>query len=144
MMKILFICHGNICRSPAAEMVMRGLTDRAEVASAAVSSEEEGNPIYPPMLQALKRQGISVHPHFARRMQATEYRHYDHIVCMDRWNLSSLRRLCNGDPEGKISLLLSWAGEDRDVADPWYTRDFDSALADIERGCRAMVKTLDL
>ena len=144
MIKILFICHGNICRSPAAEMILRGMTDRAEIDSMATSSEELGNGLYPPMRQAMLRRGITLSPHTARQTKRADYARYDYIIGMDRENMWEMKRIYGGDPDGKLSLLLEWAGERREVSDPWYTRDFDQALDDIERGCREINEKLAL
>ena len=140
--RILFICHGNICRSPAAEMVLRTLMPDARVDSAATTTEEIGNGIYPPMRRALERRGIPVLPHTARLTNAGDYRNYDYIIGMDAENRRDLNWIYRGDPDHKVSLLMEWAGESREVSDPWYTRDFDKALDDIERGCRAVAEKL--
>ena len=147
--RILFICHGNICRSPAAEMVLRhlaeeaGLAGRLEIASAAATSEEIGNDVYPPMKRALAARGIPCHPHAARRVTREEYTRWDHIVCMDEENLRDMRRLFAGDPEGRCSYLMAWAGEpDAEIEDPWYTRRFDHVLSQIEHGCRGLLAAL--
>ncbi len=142
MIKILFICHGNICRSPAAEMVMRTLAPDCAVDSAATTTEELGNGIYPPMRRVLERRGIPLVPHRARQTTAADYGRYDYIIGMDEENRRDLLRIYHGDPEGKVSLLMAWAGEPREVSDPWYTRDFDQALEDIELGCRALAARL--
>ena len=142
MPKILFVCHGNICRSPAAEMVMRTLAGEWAVDSAATTREELGNEIYPPMRRALARRGIPIVPHRARQTTAADYGRYDYIIGMDEENRFDLLRIYHGDPADKISLLMEWAGERREVSDPWYTRDFEKALDDIERGCRALIMRL--
>lgn len=144
MTRILFICHGNICRSPAAEMVMRALTHDCVIDSAATTYEEVGNGIYPPMRRALERRGIPIFPHRARRTDRSDYDKYDYIIGMDEENRCDLEYIYRGDPQGKISLLMEWAGERREVSDPWYTRDFEKALDDIERGCRALADKLEL
>lgn len=148
MIKVLFVCHGNICRSPMAEYIMKklvrdsGLQDEFEIASAAVSDEEHGNPIYPPALAVLREHGIPVSNHRAHRMTMQEYGYYDYVICMDRSNLSYLQRMTKGDPAHRISLLLDYTDDPRDVRDPWYTDCFDEAYADIENGCRCLLKTL--
>ena len=130
MTKILFICHGNICRSPMAEFVMKdlvkkaGLEDQFEIASAAVSREELGNPVYPPARKIMAAHGIRCDGKTARQMSASDYSRYDHLICMDRSNLYLLERIIGNDPDNKVSLLLDHAGIYRDVADPWYTGDF--------------------
>ena len=146
MIRILFVCHGNICRSPAARFVFdhlageRRLDARAD--SAAVSYEEIGNPVYPPMAAALKRRGIPMEKHAAHRTEKGDYARYDLILAMDRDNVQRLLRIYGGDPENKIRLLMSCCGENVPVADPWYTRDFDGALEDIIRGCEGLIDRL--
>lgn len=143
MIRILFVCHGNICRSPMAEFVMRDLVakrdlaGRFEIASAAVSGEETGNPVYPPARAALASIGISCPFRRARRITADDYSCWDYIIAMDRSNLRWLERILPS--MDKTRLLLSYAGQDRDVADPWYTDDFDTCLEDIVLGCRALL-----
>lgn len=187
MIKILFVCHGNICRSPMAEFVMKkmvaelrdntasGCADKActgssgadfEIASAATSTEEIGNPVYPPARRMLASHGISCSGKTARQMTLRDYEYYDYIVLMDRNNLRNLRWIlpaeiyekecaantahpCAGgsmpDPQPtrkKISLLMDWTGNSRDVADPWYTGDFTATWNDVNEGCRAMLQKL--
>ncbi len=149
MKKILFICLGNICRSPMAEAVMQdllrknGLADAYAVASAAVSDEEWNNPIYPPAARTLEKHGISYDPfRTARQMTAADYDAFDLIVGMDENNLRGVRQIAGGDPDGKVYLLMDFAGEHRAVADPWYTRDFETAYADILAGCTALCHQL--
>ena len=144
MTKILMVCHGNICRSPMAEFVMRamaeeaGLGGRISVASAATSTEELGNPVYMPARRKLAEHGLSCDGKRAVQMKKADYARYDHIFYMDAWNLRNILRITGGDPAGKLHPLL----EGRDIADPWYTGDFDRAYADIERGCRAWLARL--
>ena len=139
-MKILFVCHGNICRSPMGEFVLKDMVKKAhreaefEIASAAVSREEIGNDIYPPARRELKKHGVSCEGHAARQITMEDYRHYDRIYYMDRSNLRNLRRLLPDDPE-KIRPFLS-----RDVADPWYTGDFTATWNDIVEGCTAIME----
>ena len=142
MIRILFVCHGNICRSPMAELVMkdlvrrRGLAGAYEIASAATSREEIGNPIYPPARRKLAAHGIPLEDHRARQMTPADYERYDWIVAMDRANLRNIRRIIGGDPHGKVRLLLDFADRPgEEVADPWYTGDFDAAWQDVIRGC---------
>ncbi len=193
MIKILFVCHGNICRSPMAEFVMKKLvldlpaagkreissstkfgveTDTAlsatdfEIASAATSTEEIGNPVYPPAKRMLASHGIDCSGKTARQMTVTDYNHYDYIVLMDQNNLRNLRWILPRDiyerellqrknaresaqyPDarnfrvGKVSLLMDWAGKSRDVADPWYTGDFEATWRDVNEGCKAMLKAI--
>ena len=132
-----------------AEMIMKQLVrearlqDRFVIDSAAVSTEELGNPIYPPALRKLHEKGIRVDSHRARQVCPSDYDRYDHLVCMDTSNLRWLSHLLpHGDPDGKVSLLLSHAGHHRDVSDPWYTGDFETAYNDIVLGCKALLKTL--
>ena len=148
MVSILFVCFGNICRSPMAELVMKDLVKKAgraeefTIASAAVSSEEVGNPVYPPARRKLAEHGIRCEGKTARRMTQADYGRYDLLIGMDEGNLRWMRRICGGDPEGKIHLLLEYTGENREVADPWYTWDFEQTWQDVERGCTALLKQL--
>ena len=154
MKKILFICHGNICRSVTAEFVFRKMAENAGVAhlfeidSAATSREEIGNPIYPLALRTLEAHGIYNARHTARQVTPHDYHYYDLLVLMDEENLYGLRRIIPHDPDHKISLLLDHTDprdkshHGRDVADPWYTRNFDAAWDDITTGCRALLKEL--
>ncbi len=147
MRSILFVCHGNICRSPMAEFLMRELARRRGVsglytASAATSAEELGNPPHHGTRARLAREGISCAGKRAVRLRAADYAAYDYLVGMDEYNRRDMLRLFDGDPAGKVSLLLDWTGENRDVDDPWYSGDFEAAFADISRGCGAMLDTL--
>lgn len=140
MIKILFVCHGNICRSPMGEFVLKDMVAKAgragefEIASAAVSREEIGNPVYPPARRELLRHGIRCDGHAARQVTMEDYRHYDRIYYMDSSNARWLARMLPSDPE-KIRPLLN-----RDVADPWYTGDFVQTWEDIVEGCRAILE----
>ena len=142
MIKILFVCHGNICRSPMAEFVLKdlvekaGLSDRFEIASVAVSREELGNPVYPPARRELQLHGIRCDGHAARQITAADLAHFDHIYYMDTSNARYLHRLF-GDQAAKCRPLLS-----RDVADPWYCGNFDEAYRDIVEGCENILKEL--
>lgn len=146
--KILFVCHGNICRSPMAEFVMKalvaeaGLADGFEIASAATSYEEIGNPVYPPARRELARHGIGCAGHAARHLEREDYAHYDWLVGMEDVNLRNMKRICGGDPEGKIRLLLSFAGRRQEIDDPWYTGRFEEVYRQIDEGCRAMLEVL--
>ncbi len=150
MTRIMFICHGNICRSPMAEFIFvhkareRGLGDRFSVASSATSTEEIvggiGNPVYPPARRELQRHGISCDGKRAVQLKRSDYDRYDLLVCMDGNNVRNALRLLGGDPDGKVKKLLSFAGRDGDVADPWYSGDFETAYRDIEEGCEALLR----
>ena len=145
-MRILFVCHGNICRSPMAEFIMKALTRtqglerQYSIDSAAVSSEETGNPIYPPAKRCLAQHGVPFdNGKRARQITLADYDRFDRIICMDASNLRLIRRIIPSDPENKIHLLMSYTGRGRDVADPWYTGDFEEAFQDILEGCEAML-----
>ncbi len=148
MTKILFICHGNICRSVAAEMVLKQLAREQErrdlaIASAATTREEIGNDIYPPMKRALLVAGYVCEQHTARQTVRADYGQWDYIIGMDDENLWDMRRIYGGDPERKLSLLMDWAGKPgREIDDPWYTRDFSGVLRQIEDGCRKLLQSL--
>ena len=148
MTKILFICHGNICRSPMAEFVLKdmvkkaGLSSGFHIESAAVSAEELGNPVYPPARRELAAHGISCQGKTARLMTRADYDRFDLLVCMDSANLRRMERICGGDPQGKMSRLLDHTAYPGDVADPWYTGDFSRTWQDVEAGCRALLEKL--
>ena len=142
MKKILFVCHGNICRSPMAEYVMKYLVEQAQltdqflIESAATSTEEIGNPVYPPARRKLAEHGISCNGHAARQMTRADYQRYDLLIGMDSANLRNMTRIAGGDPKGKIRPLLY----DKDVADPWYTGNFEATWQDVLRGCQALLE----
>ena len=148
MTKILFVCHGNICRSSMAACVFADLAEKAGAAgrfvvdSAATSTEEIGNPIYPPAARKLREKGVRVLPHAARQMTAADCREFDFIIGMDAANLRGMRRISGVERAEKLSLLLDWTDRPRDVADPWYTGDFETAYRDIDAGCRALLEKL--
>ena len=148
MKKILFVCHGNICRSPMAEYVMKdlvqqaGLSDLFQIASAATSTEELGNSIYPPARQELARHNILVSHHQATLLTRQDYRSYDFLIGMDQANLRNMQHICGEDINNKMHLLLEYTGDLRDIQDPWYTDDFQIAYNDIYNGCKAFFETL--
>lgn len=148
MTKILFVCHGNICRSPMAEFVMKdlvekaGLADEFTIASAATSTEEIGNPVYPPVRQLLTRHGISCAGKTARQLQRGDYVAWDLFVGMDTANLRNMTRLFGGDPEGKVHALLDYTHRPGEVADPWYTGDFESTWRDVVEGCTGLLQSM--
>lgn len=154
MHKILFVCHGNICRSPMAEFVMRDLAMKAgranelRCASCATSTEEIGNPVHPGTRRVLAVHGIACVGKTARQLRRDEYRSWDLIVAMDEENLRGIRRILGKDPEGKVHKLMEYAGagcktsEARDVADPWYTGDFETTYADVLAGCEGLLRRL--
>ena len=149
MVKVLFVCHGNICRSPMAEFMFRDMVEKAglagefEIASAATSYEEVGNGVYPPARKILAEHGIGCSGHAAHRMTLEEYDEYDLIICMDTANLRNLRRMTDGDSEGKISLVLDHCGRaGQEVADPWYTGDFESTWQDLSQGLSGLLEEL--
>ena len=145
---ILFVCHGNICRSPMAEFIMkklvadRGLSGEFRIESRATSNEEIGNDVYPPAKDELRRRGIPFSKRCARRMTSSDYNMFDFIVAMDYQNLRNMERFVNGDPEKKVSLMMSHAGEDRAVADPWYTDNFSVTYDDLRRACEGLLEEL--
>lgn len=145
--KILFVCHGNICRSPMAEFVMKylvkeaGMEDQFEIASAATSTEEIGNPVYPPARRKLEEHGISCEGKRARVITRDDYHYYDQIVVMDSENIQSLRWLFGKDKDRKVKLLMDYTDRPGEVADPWYTGDFEATWQDVSEGCKALLNT---
>ncbi|HJB15832.1 MAG TPA: low molecular weight phosphotyrosine protein phosphatase [Candidatus Blautia excrementipullorum] len=148
MIKILFVCLGNICRSPMAEFVFkdmvrkRGLEDQFYIASAATSTEEIGNPVHPGTRRKLREAGISCEGKYAVQMKKSDYDRYDYLIGMDEWNRRSIMRIIKKDPESKVFLLLDFAKSPRDIADPWYTGNFEVTYADIVEGCQAFLDYL--
>ena len=142
--KILFVCHGNICRSPMAEFVMKDMVDKRgishmfHIASAATSTEEIGNPVHRGTRERLAKEGISTAGKYAVQVKASDYDLYDYIVIMDDWNMRNIMRIYRSDNESKVHKLMEYAGSDRDVADPWYTGDFDVTYTDIVAGCEGL------
>ena len=148
MTKILFVCHGNICRSPMAEMILRdmvrrrGLEAEFVIASAATSTEEIGNPVYPPARRMLASHGIDCGGKRAVQLCRADYDRYDWLLGMEAANIRRMRAICGGDPEGKIARLLDGTPNPRDIADPWYTGDFQSTWDDLVEGCTALLDRL--
>lgn len=148
MYRILFVCLGNICRSPMAEFVMKdltekaGLADRFQIASAATSREELGNPVYPPARRKLAEHGISCAGKTARTLTREDYQNYDLLIGMDESNRRNMLRICGGDPEGKIHLLMDYTSRPGQVADPWYTGDFEATWRDVLEGCQGLLEQL--
>lgn len=146
--KILFVCHGNICRSPMAEFVMKdlvrkaGVEDMFEIESAATSTEEIGNKVYPPAKRKLAEHNISCKGKTARQMTRQDYDRFDLLIGMDSWNFRNMNRICGGDPEMKIRLLMDFTDEPRDVADPWYTGNFEATWRDVSEGCQQLLDYL--
>ena len=147
MISVLFVCHGNICRSPMAEFIFkdmvnnRGLGDQFYIASAATSTEEIwngiGNPVYPPAKRELAKHGISCEGKRAVQLKKSDYDKYDYLIGMDQWNISNIMRIIRKDPEGKVFKFLDFSEHPRDIADPWYTGDFDTTYEDIREGCQS-------
>lgn len=148
MHRICFICHGNICRSPMAEFVLkdmvkkRGIESDFEIRSRATSTEEIGNDIHPGTRRVLKKHGVPTFPRMATQLTARDYSQYDYLIAMDHYNLRNIRRIVGEDTQQKVHLLLSFAGGSGDIADPWYTGDFDETYRDVVDGCRGLLKYL--
>ena len=146
--KISFICHGNICRSPMAEFIFKklvldnGVSDKFYIDSKAVSYEETGNPVYPPARAELKKHGISCDGKFAVTLTKNDYNNYDYFVYMDNWNYRRIISIFGNDNENKVYKLLSFTGSNRDVDDPWYSGDFSTAYNDIYEGCVALLNCI--
>ena len=153
MIKVLFVCHGNICRSPISEFVMkdmvtkRGIKAKFYIASAATSTEEIwngiGNPVYPPAKRELAKHGISCEGKRAVQITKADYGKYDYILGMEERNIRNILRIVGKDPEGKVKLLLDYSDNPRDIADPWYTRDFESTYRDVVEGCEGFLAYLE-
>ncbi|MCQ2592351.1 MAG: low molecular weight phosphotyrosine protein phosphatase [Treponema sp.] len=148
MVNVLFVCHGNICRSPMAEFVFKdvvkkaGLENDVFIESAATSTEEIGNDMYPPAKEKLRREKIPFSKRGARQITADDYSKFDFLVGMDDENLYYMNRRWNNDPENKIRLLLEFAGKNASIADPWYTGNFDRTFLDIQEGCEGLLKRI--
>lgn len=144
--KILFVCHGNICRSPMAEFVMKDMVKKAGaekdfyIASAATSTEEIGNPVHHGTRRKLKEFGISVDGKYAVQLRKDDYGKYDYLIGMDHMNIRNMLRILREDPENKVCRLLDFTGHPRDIADPWYTGNFDVTYEDIREGCEALLQ----
>ena len=146
MTKILFICLGNICRSPMAELVMKdlvekaGLADEFQIDSAATCRDEIGNPVYPPARRKLAEHGISCDGHHARQITRADYQRFDYLIVMDRMNLRNLKRIIPDDPEHKVYMLLDFTDHPGEIADPWYTGDFETTYRQVVEGCQGFLK----
>ena len=146
--KVLFICHGNICRSPMAEFVLKDMIEQHHksaqfhIASAATSTEEIGNPVHYGTRNILRQHGISAVGKYARQMTRKDYDEYDYLIGMDQWNIRNMLRITGGDPKQKICRLLDFTDHPRDIADPWYTGDFETTYADVVEGCQALCRKL--
>jgi len=146
MPNILFICHGNICRSPMGEFILKdlvGADPRFHIASAAVSREELGNPVYPPARRELARHGIGCEGKRARQVTKADYEAFDLLICMDQSNVRNLMRIIGSDPENKVRLMMDFTDTPGDVSDPWYTGDFAATYNDILRGCQGLLAQLN-
>ena len=148
MIRVLFICHGNICRSPMAEFVMkdlvskRGLEDQFYIAYAATSIEEYGNPVHPGTRNKLRQYGISTEGKYAVTLRRSDYDKYDYIIGMEKYNIRNILRIIGSDPQQKVSLLLDYTKRPGDIADPWYTGNFDKTYEDILEGCQGLLDAL--
>lgn len=148
MIKVLFVCHGNICRSPMAEFVFldmvqkKGIADKFHIASAATSREEIGNPVHHGTLKKLREAGIKTYDRYARQMTRRDYAEYDYIIGMEYRNLRNIDRIIGQDPDHKVSCLLDFSENPRDIADPWYTGNFDRTYDDIVEGCECFLNHL--
>lgn len=148
MIKIMFVCHGNICRSPMAEFIMKKMvsdadySDEFHIASSATSTEELGNPVYPHARSELAKHGIGCAGKTAVQLRKSDYEKYDYFIGMDTANIRNMNRIFGSDRDGKIYKLLTFSGRGDDVSDPWYSRDFSTAYADIEEGCKGLLNFL--
>lgn len=148
MVKILFVCHGNICRSPMAEFIMKdivrreGLEQEFRIESAATSTEEIGSDMYRPARQKLQEKGVPFTRRQARQVTAQDYQKYDLLICMDSRNITNMKRILKEDPQAKISRLLEHTAHPRDIADPWYTDDFETTYRELCEGCQALLLEL--
>ena len=148
MIRVLFVCHGNICRSTLAQSLLtymvkeRGIEDMFEIDSAATSTEEIGNPPHYGTVRKLREEGVPLVPHRARRMLKRDYEYYDYLIGMDSANIRNMTRIAEGDPDSKIYKMLEFADSSADVADPWYTGDFDATYRDVKIGLEGFLRSL--
>ena len=148
MIKVLFICHGNICRSTMSQFVFQhmvnnlGLADQFYIDSMATSTEEIGNPPHRGTVRKMNQVGVPVLPHRAKQITLSDYDKFDYIIGMDTWNMKNLNRMLKGDPDGKVYKLLTFANSGRDIADPWYTGNFDETYDDVMKGCEGFLQYL--
>ena len=148
MIKVLFICHGNICRSTMAQFVFQNMINKLNLSnqflidSRATSTEEIGNPPHRGTVRKMQEEGIPLIPHRATQITISDYNNFDYIIGMDEWNMRNLNRMLKGDPDKKVYKFLTFAGSDRDIADPWYTGDFDETYRDVVEGCEGFIKYL--
>lgn len=148
MIKVMFVCHGNICRSPMAEFVLkdmvkkRGIEQEFFISSAATSTEEIGNVVHRGTREKLKQYGISTEGKYAVQLKKQDYQKYDYILAMDKQNVKNIQKIIEKDSQNKVHLLLSYAEKNRDIADPWYTGDFDKTYDDIVEGCNAFLNKI--
>ena len=146
MIKILFVCHGNICRSAMAKYMMRqivtdaGLEDKFYIDSAATSTEEIGKPVYPPARRKLAEHGISCEDHSARQITRSDYDRFDMIILMDQNNMRNIKHIIHDDPDSKISMMMNYTNRPGEVADPWYTGNFDATWNDLDEGCHGLLE----
>lgn len=148
MIKLLFICHGNICRSTMAQFVMQDLVNRTGhsdefyIDSMATSTEEIGNGPHYGTVSKMREEGIPMQPHRATQVRRKDYKNFDYIIGMDQWNYRNMMRIFGSDPDDKVSLLLDYTDHPRDIADPWYSGDFDATYSDVKEGCEALLEHL--
>lgn len=148
MIKVLFVCHGNICRSPMAEFILKdmvetqGLADQFYIESAATSREEIGNPVYPPARQELQKHGIHCNGKTARQLRKSDYTEFDYLIGMEGFNIRNMMTILGDDPEHKVFRLLDFTDHPADIADPWYTGAFHITYQEIRKGCEALLQKI--